>query len=329
MFKSDGYIYNADVLLNHDKLKRLAHQADGGGRLSTIGVVGDRAQISMPGFHGNWLNWLVPILPQAYGIETTDSYVNLSPQFVKDFYEKRIGNLGPDPIHSAYIEASFDGHIKYENGCFIQTAPIDLDSAGIEIGALRDAAVKYVISSVALHSHHLRQDELSDSGSELGCTDRGYLVWPERLERPKVFIYRTGWIPEFVSVTRNVALNSDDVTENSRRSRHAPAEQGPLVFLDEEDLRRLPGIPGAPTKGDELEIREHRSDLIRATVKLAAPALVYFSYGFEWGWRGTIDGENARILRANFGFQAVWVPAGSHEVEIRRPALPFTHRAGE
>lgn len=326
--KSDGYIYNADILLNHDKLKRLAHQADGG-RLSTISVVGDRAQISMPGFHGNWLNWLFPILPQAYGIESTDSYVNLSPQFVKDFYEKRIGNLGPDPIHSAYIETSFDGHIKYENGCFIQTAPIDLDSAGIEIGALRDAAVKYVISSVALHSHHLRQDELSDSGSELGCTDRGYLVWPERLERPKVFIYRTDWTPEFVSVTRNVALNSDDVSENSRRSRGAPAERGPLVFLDEEDLRRLPGMSEAPTKSDELEIRERRSDLVRATVKLTAPALVYFSYGFEWGWRGTIDGEDAKILRANFGFQAVWVPAGSHEVEIRRPALPFTHRIGD
>jgi uncharacterized membrane protein YfhO len=62
---------------------------------------------------------------------------------------------------------------------------------------------------------------------------------------------------------------------------------------------------------------------------LTAPALVYFSYGFEWGWRGTIDGEDAKILRANFGFQAVWVPAGSHEVEIRRPALPFTHRIGD
>jgi hypothetical protein len=323
MFKSQGYIYNADILGDHDKLKALAKLTDGNGRLSTISVAGDPNPISVPGYKGDWLEWLHPVLPQAYGILTIDSYLNLSPRSLKEFYEKRIGSLPPNPTHRAYIEMSFNGLVKNEGGCFVQTAPIDLDSAGVEIGALRDAAVGYVISPVALKSRHFHQDALSDSGSQLACMDRGYLVWPESLGRPKIFIYRTDWLPEFVSVTRNVALNGGSASDNSQRSHDAQPELGPLIFLNEDDFHRFPGMSEVPVKQDELEIRERRPDMIRAAVKLVAPALVYFSYGFEWGWNGTIDGERATILAANFGFQAVWVPAGEHEVEIRRPVLPF------
>ena len=41
------------------------------------------------------------------------------------------------------------------------------------------------------------------------------------------------------------------------------------------------------------------------------------------GWRGLIDGQNVPVLRANYLFQAVWVPAGNHRVEFIYRPLAF------
>jgi len=38
---------------------------------------------------------------------------------------------------------------------------------------------------------------------------------------------------------------------------------------------------------------------------------------YDPGWRATLDGGAAPLLRANVAFRAVPVPAGRHEVELR------------
>jgi len=35
---------------------------------------------------------------------------------------------------------------------------------------------------------------------------------------------------------------------------------------------------------------------------------------FHYGWRAFVDGENTKIYRANYAFQAIKVPKGSHKV---------------
>ena len=197
--KSQGLIYNADILTSHPKIVQLAARLKNKGRLTTIKVVGDANTISTPGYDGNWLQWLYPVLPQAYGIETTDFYINVSPRPLFEYYLHRIGSRQTDPGHYAFIEIAFDGYVRKIDTCFVQTDPIDIDAKGFHIDALRDAAVNYVISPVAIKSAYLYQDELSDAGPELGCIQRGYFVWPEGLGRPKIFIYRTKWNPQFVS----------------------------------------------------------------------------------------------------------------------------------
>jgi hypothetical protein len=51
-------------------------------------------------------------------------------------------------------------------------------------------------------------------------------------------------------------------------------------------------------------------------VQAAAPALVVIAQTFYHNWRATVDGRDVPLLRANYGFQAIEVPQGRHDVRL-------------
>ena len=51
-------------------------------------------------------------------------------------------------------------------------------------------------------------------------------------------------------------------------------------------------------------------------VEAAAPSLVVLAQTWYHQWRACVDGAPARLLRANYAFQAVQVPAGRHQVKL-------------
>ncbi len=55
----------------------------------------------------------------------------------------------------------------------------------------------------------------------------------------------------------------------------------------------------------------------RIAVTTACPGLLVLSEVHYPGWRATVDGRPAPLLRANTAFTAVWLAAGEHEVEWR------------
>jgi len=60
----------------------------------------------------------------------------------------------------------------------------------------------------------------------------------------------------------------------------------------------------------------------RVTIHAILDAPGYLVLADTWypGWRATVDGEPAEILRANYAFRAVWLEAGEHVVEfVYRP----------
>ncbi len=60
----------------------------------------------------------------------------------------------------------------------------------------------------------------------------------------------------------------------------------------------------------------------RVTIRAALDAPGYLVLADTWypGWRATVDGERVELLRANYGFRAVWLEAGEHVVRmIYRP----------
>ena len=62
----------------------------------------------------------------------------------------------------------------------------------------------------------------------------------------------------------------------------------------------------------------------RLTFRIEADEATYFGLGYPWSrhWSATIDGEPAPVLRANGAYQAIHVPAGTSELDVR-----YTSRA--
>jgi hypothetical protein len=56
----------------------------------------------------------------------------------------------------------------------------------------------------------------------------------------------------------------------------------------------------------------------RVTIRAALDASGYLVLADTWypGWRATVDSEPAELLRANYGFRAIWLEAGEHTVEM-------------
>lgn len=66
----------------------------------------------------------------------------------------------------------------------------------------------------------------------------------------------------------------------------------------------------------ESRILERRPDRIRVETDLRTPGYLVFVETFDEGWRATIDGAHAPVVRANLAFQAVAISAGKHVVEL-------------
>jgi len=58
------------------------------------------------------------------------------------------------------------------------------------------------------------------------------------------------------------------------------------------------------------------ADRQRLETESSGPALLVFADAYDPGWRASVDGVEAGVLRANLTFRAVPVPAGRHAVEL-------------
>lgn len=62
---------------------------------------------------------------------------------------------------------------------------------------------------------------------------------------------------------------------------------------------------------------EMKRESVVAEVQAGAPSLVLISQAHTTSWRAFVDGQHTQLWKANYGFQAVVVPAGKHRVELR------------
>lgn len=67
---------------------------------------------------------------------------------------------------------------------------------------------------------------------------------------------------------------------------------------------------------------------IAMQVTAEAPTVVVVAQSFYPAWKARVDGEPAPVFQANHGFQAIPVPPGSHQVELRYRDSSFTLGAG-
>jgi hypothetical protein len=74
-----------------------------------------------------------------------------------------------------------------------------------------------------------------------------------------------------------------------------------------------------------LRALEYGPDRIRASVGMARDGYLVVADAWAPGWRASVDGHEAPVLRANVAFRAVPVPAGDHDVQLvyRPPAIRY------
>ncbi|MCH2661565.1 YfhO family protein, partial [bacterium] len=90
-----------------------------------------------------------------------------------------------------------------------------------------------------------------------------------------------------------------------------------VVLLEREPSIAL-GVSG-DAGGDRIERLEYDlpAGVIRLRTHSAGPRVLVVSENYHTNWSVTVDGQAAQMLRANYVWKGVVVPAGTHEVEFR------------
>jgi hypothetical protein len=83
------------------------------------------------------------------------------------------------------------------------------------------------------------------------------------------------------------------------------------LALDRSPAGAAPAPPGLAS------IVADRPEYVAVQVDTVQPALLVLRDTYYPGWTATVDGQSAPLLRADYLFRAVPVPAGSHLVEFR------------
>ena len=92
------------------------------------------------------------------------------------------------------------------------------------------------------------------------------------------------------------------------------------VFLPEDARTEVSAVQSA---GAQARLKSFSNQRIDIQTDAPASCLAVISQTFYQAWKARVDGQPARIWRANYAFQAVQVPAGRHELQLRYEDRPF------
>ncbi len=93
-----------------------------------------------------------------------------------------------------------------------------------------------------------------------------------------------------------------------------------IVFLPPEARVEISAVRQPEARAEVAEFADERI-WIRAESPVAC--LVVLSQTYYPAWKAFLDGRAVKIWRANYAFQAVQVPAGSHQLQLRYEDRPF------
>jgi uncharacterized membrane protein YfhO len=80
----------------------------------------------------------------------------------------------------------------------------------------------------------------------------------------------------------------------------------------------------APGPIEPVQTKFRSSDQLQYTFTANRPGVVVVTDTFYPGWKAFIDGQPAPIIRANYMFRGVVVPAGTHSLTMRYSPETFT-----
>ncbi len=130
------------------------------------------------------------------------------------------------------------------------------------------------------------------------------------------------WNPrEMILIAASALTNRVDRASATARVRHfQPRASGmqPASVSDDSNGRRL---QAAGTDAGA-------SGMIEVEAEAAAPTVLVLAQNFYPGWRATVNGQPAPVLRANHAFQAIAIPAGKSTIRLDYVDWPFRFGVG-
>ncbi len=226
---------------------------------------------------------------------------------------KLFGNLGNE-VGSYYglgliegYDAMYQGRYGefvngLSNGIVTQSGPsvVQFDrNARYGLQALQLMGVKYISHKLAdgrsvwTFPHWLYPDEF---------------VSRFRDEHYEVFEYVKAFPPVFMASGYVVEADPQNIIRTLFDSKFDRRER---LVLE----RSIMGMPGEGPS--EAIIKQSSPNKLVVATSSEADKLLFRSQVFDSGWRVWVDGKPAELLRADFDFQAVFVPKGTHTVEFR------------
>ncbi|MBI2304978.1 MAG: YfhO family protein [Chloroflexi bacterium] len=135
---------------------------------------------------------------------------------------------------------------------------------------------------------------------------------PVVTDAPKVNVYENQRaLPRAMVVPRGEVLGREDILRRLREPNFDPRQ---VVLL--ESGAPASGTPGEEGKGRVLSLTRPTVNEVSIDVETAAPGYLLLSEVAYPGWRGYVDGREVPVLRADYIFKAVPLPAGSHQVRF-------------
>jgi len=160
-----------------------------------------------------------------------------------------------------------------------------------------------------------------------------YLVLPQRLAENSDFteafvgsrsaVYRNVHALPRAWLAGSVQVAGDD-DRPVRRLLAADFDPRTTALLPEplpQGIEVQPDPQGSVTWGDR------EADRYTLNVETDRPALLMISENYYPAWKAEVDGAEAPVLRADYAFRAVPVPAGSHEVRLYYDSTPLNQSA--
>ena len=143
-------------------------------------------------------------------------------------------------------------------------------------------------------------DFLGVARVNLVSSDTGPLQWAGRTNF--LPLVTAGQMPEFADDTNTLAKLAEPEFDPRK-----------IVLLEPDAAAHLTARNRSDVKIASLQIAPEKMTM---EVTAPAPAMVVVAQGFYHPWHAYVDGKRAELLRANFAFQAVEVPAGQHQLRF-------------
>jgi hypothetical protein len=134
------------------------------------------------------------------------------------------------------------------------------------------------------------------------------------------------WLYEIESAVPRAYMAHKAVIESDPTKILARLSASEFRPLQEVILEKAAPVQGVENFQGEANISRYGNQSVTIDASLNSQGILVLADSFYPGWKAYVDGEKKEVLRANYFFRGVLVPAGKHQVEFKY--APYSFRLG-